>query len=206
MDNLEKFAINPTNEFHVLRHFEFVDDSYKKTLIGKAYWYYDYSQEKYIDSTISQGDIECALKTIGTKFGKNIAGMHNPRELLKLIKEKFTELSLQNRINWVAEGENRRAAFTFGHSADVGKINCLLIDNLPDNKKKNIKVVSRSECLGENNIMVNTVSGMELESTDKIYVDIFETKQLPFFAVTSFPDCSSINNLLADDDGLVFVV
>ncbi|MBT89581.1 MAG: hypothetical protein CMN79_03715 [Spirochaetales bacterium] len=32
MNNLKKFIINPTNEFHILRHFQYVDDSYKKLL------------------------------------------------------------------------------------------------------------------------------------------------------------------------------
>lgn len=208
MDNQNKFTINPTNEFHILRHFEFVDDVYKKTLVGEPYWYYDYAQKKFIASYISENDIECALATIGTKFSKNIAGIENQKKLLELIKEKFIELNSKNEICWNAENENKRSVFSFKHDVAVGKINCLLIDKLSDNDKQNIKPVPRSNCAGENNIMVNTVSGIELVSTDMIYVDIFETTQLPFFVITSFPDCSATNNLLADadDNDLVFVV
>lgn len=206
MSNLEKFAINPTNEFHVLRHFEGVDEIYKKTLIGEDYWYYDYSQKKYLPSIISESDIECALKTTGTKFYKNIPGIENPKKLPELIKEKFAELDSKDEIHWTSENENRRTAFGFQYNAVVGEMNCLLIDNLTEKDRKNIKYVLRSNCIGEDNIMVQTVSGVELLSTNKIYVDIFETSQLPFYAITSFPDCSETINLFTDDDNLVFVV
>ncbi|EKE11587.1 MAG: hypothetical protein ACD_15C00059G0025 [uncultured bacterium] len=33
MKNLKKFSINPTNEFHILRHFEFVKDDSKNHLL-----------------------------------------------------------------------------------------------------------------------------------------------------------------------------
>ena len=79
MNNLEKFIINPTNEFHVLRHFRYVDDSYKKTLIGQPYWYYNYSLKKFVSSKISQVDVENALKTIGTKFEKILLAL-NPQK------------------------------------------------------------------------------------------------------------------------------
>lgn len=68
MNDLEKYIINPTNEFHVLRHFKYVDDSYKETLIEQPYWCYEYSQKKFVFSKISEFDIENALKTIGTKL------------------------------------------------------------------------------------------------------------------------------------------
>lgn len=96
MQNSKKFEINPTNKFHILRHFEFVEEDYKKTLINELYWYYDYSQEKFVASYISKDDIRHALETIGTKFYKNIPGIENPKKLLELIKEKFTALNLNN--------------------------------------------------------------------------------------------------------------
>lgn len=45
-DDLDKVEINPTNEYHILRHYSYVDAPYIKTLIGKKYWFYDYSQKK----------------------------------------------------------------------------------------------------------------------------------------------------------------
>ncbi len=204
MSKLEKFAINPTNEFHVLRHFEFVDEAYTKTLINKPYWYYDYAQKKYLAAHISQKDIDYALETIGTKFYRNIEGIENPRKLLKLIQKKFVALSLKNEIKWINEGERNIFAFTFAYAMDVGDMNCLTINKLTDSDKKNIQAISRSECVGEEGVVVDTISGIELLATNRIYVEIVETKQLPFFAITAFPDCSANNNL--SDDELVFVV
>lgn len=205
MNNLNKFTINPTNEFHILRHFEFVEDEYKKSLMGKPYLYWDYSQEKYIDSDISHDDIEYALETIGTKFFKNISGLENPRKLLELIEEKFTELDSKNEIHWIDENKRKIASFSFGYNCSVGAMNCISAEKLDEECKKKIKSVPRSKCAGENNIAVNVVSGIELQPTIRIYVEIVKTEQLPFFAVTAFSDCSANNNL-AGDDNVVFAV
>ncbi|MCK5084352.1 MAG: hypothetical protein KAQ64_01745 [Candidatus Pacebacteria bacterium] len=204
MESLDKFAINPTNEFHILRHFEFVDDSYKATLLNKPYWYYDYSQKKYISSYISQDDIEYALETIGTKFDKNITGIENPKKLLELIKEKFTQLILSNKVDWIPENEKGLFAFTFEFDFSVGKMNCLSVGNLSAGDKKNIKPTHRSRCIGESDVVVNTITGIKLQATKMIYVELVETGQLPFFAITSFPDCSA--NSIPPNDDIVFAL
>lgn len=204
MNILDKFEINSTNEFHILRHFEFVDDAYKKTLINKPYWYYDYSQKKYVSSYISQNDIECALETIGTKFYKNIFGIENPKKLLELIKEKFSGLVSRNEVGWNIENEKKVCAFSFEYDATVGKMNCLAINKLTEDEKKKVKVVARSKCAGENNIVVNIISGADVVDTSMIYVEIVEIEQLPFFVITAFPDCSA--NSISSDDDVVFVV
>lgn len=203
MNTTTKFEINSTNEFHILRHFEFVEEDYKKTLLDKPYWYYDYPQEKFVASYISKDDIQFALETIGTKFYKNIPGIENPKKLLELIKEKFATLASNSEVNWITQNENERFSFTFKYDSPVGNKNVLSINDLPDNNKKNVKSVFRSKCEGENNIMVNAVAGIELQPTDIIYVEIFETKQLPFFVITAFPECLA-NNI--PDDKLVFAV
>ncbi|EKE21959.1 MAG: hypothetical protein ACD_7C00086G0011 [uncultured bacterium] len=206
MNKLEKLAIiNPTNEFHILRHFAFVKDTYKKSLINKHYWYWDYSQEKFIAAYISPDDIKYALETIGTKFYKNIVGIENPRKLLKLIKEKFRELDLKNEIRWVDEEERSLTSFSFEYDCPVGDMNCISIDKLSVEDRKRTKAALRSKCVGEDNIMINIVSEIELQSTRMICVEIVETKQLPFFAITAFPACS-VNNNSAGDDDIVFMI
>ncbi len=204
MNNLEKFIINPTNEFHVLRHFRYVDDSYKKTLIGQPYWYYDYSLKKFVSSKISQVDIENALKTIGTKFEKNIIGIESPKKLLEIIKNRFQELLSGNKICWIDNIEYKTAIFTFDYQFSVGQMNCLNRDSILERDKDRIKSVLRSKCAGENAVIVNTISGIELSSTKSIHVEIVETKQLPFYTITAFPDCSLSGDIL--DENLVFVV
>ncbi len=198
--------INSTNEFHLLRHFKFVDDSYKETLTGQLYWYYDYNQKKFVPSKISQIDIENAIKTISSKFDKNITDIETPRKLLEIIQQKFQELLLNNKIYWIDNLENKVATFIFDYKFPVGRINCLPIKNMPEKDKKRIERVSRSNCIGENMIIVNTISGSEIKlfSTKTISVEVVETKQLPFYTITAFPDCSIPDNL--SEDKLVFVV
>ncbi len=141
MNNLEKFIINPTNEFHVLRHFKFVDNSYKETLVGQSYWYYDYAQKKFLNSKISKIDIDNALKTIGGKFEKNISGIESPKELLEIIKNRFQELLLDNKICWIDNIGYKTATFTFDYQFSVGKMNCLDRDNISEKDKVRIKSV-----------------------------------------------------------------
>ena len=204
MNNSKKYIINPTNEFHILRHFKFVDDLYKETLIDHPYWYYDYSQKKFVSSKISQIDIESALTTIGTKFEKNITGIENPKKLLEIIKRKFQELLLANKIRWIDNLENRVATFTFDYIFHVGQMNCLPINNIREKDRERIKRISRSNCIGEKSIVVNTISEIELSSTKTIRVEIVDTKQLQFYTITAFPNCLISDNL--SDDELVFVV
>ena len=204
MKALDRFAINSTNEFHILRHFEFVDDFYKASLINKHYWFYDYLQKKYVSSHISRDDIEYALETIGTKFDKNITGIENPKKLLELIREKYTELIASNKVDWIPENERKLFVFTFEYNFTVGKMNCLSMVNLSAGDKKNIKPTPRSRCIGESDVIVNTITGIKLQATKMIYVEIVELEQLSFFAITSFPDCSA-NNIPPNDE-IVFAL
>jgi len=204
MNNLEKYIINPTNEFHVLRHFKFANVSYKQTLINQPYWYYDYSQEKFVSSIITQVNIENALKTIGTKFDRNITGIETPKKLLEIIKFEFKKLLSARKIRWVNNLENRSTTFAFEYKLSVGQMNCLSIDNISEKDKKRIKRTSRSTCIGENMIIINTISRIKLFSTKTIHVEIIETRQLPFYIITAFPNCSILNNLSGGE--LVFVV
>ncbi len=204
MNNLENSIINPTNEFHILRHFKYVDDFYKETLIGQPYWYYDYSKKKFVFSKISEVDIEYALKTIGTKFEKDINGIESPKKLLEIIEKRFQELSSDNNICWIDNIEHKTATFTFDYQFSVGQMNCIDRDDIPEKDKARIKSVMRSKCAGENAVIVNTVSGIELSSTKSIHVEIVETKQLPFYTITAFPNCSLPDDIT--DENLIFVV
>jgi hypothetical protein len=204
MNNLGKFVINPTNEFHILRHFKYADDSYKKTLIGQPYWYYDYGKKKFISSKISQIDIENALKTIGAKFEKDIIGIESPKKLLEIIKDRFQELIVNNKICWIDSLEYKTTAFTFDYQFSVGQMNCLNRDSISEKDKARIKRVSRSKCAGENAVVVNTISDIKSSSTKSIHAEIVETKQLPFCTITAFPYCSLSDEI--PDENLVFVV
>lgn len=200
---MKKYEINPTNEFHILRHFKFVKNQYKETLINQPYWYYDNTQKKFLYSRISKIDIENALKTISTKFEKNIAGIENPKKILEIIKSKFKELKLANKIRWIDNGENKTTIFSFDYILPVGQMSCLSIDNISKKDKLQIKRVFRSKCAGENKVIVNTISKMELSFTKTISVEMVKTRQLPFYVITAYPDCQ-IDDI--SDEKLVFVV
>ncbi len=195
--------INPTNEFHLLRHFSSVDNSYKKTLENKPYWYYDYPQQTFLESTIATDEIEHALSTLGTKFSSNISGIENPNKLLCLIYTKILEAERNNQLSWI-QGEKRdTASFVIDYPSEVGMMNAFPKKSLNPVALERVKNVPRSKCQGENEEMVDTISGIELRPTNMIYVEVVKMDQLPFYAITAFPDCSA-NNL--SDDEIVFVI
>lgn len=204
MKTINKFTINPTNEFHILRHYKYVDELYKKTLIGQPYWYYDHIQKKFLYSKITQTDIENALQTIGTKFDKDVRGIENPRKLLRLIKSSFQELSSLNKIDWNKNLGYKSTTFAIDYQSPVGQMNCLNLDDVSNIDRSRIRRIFRSKCSGENKIFVNTISNTKLSSTNTIHVEIVDTIQIPFFFITSFPDCAHVNDL--PEEKLVFVI
>jgi len=204
MINLKKFVINPTNEFHILRHFDFVSEHYKKTLLGKPYYYYDQSQGKFVLSKITQCDIKSALKVVGTKFNSDVVGIENPKKLLKIAQAEFKKLKDSGSLNWAQNTGFKTTSFTVGYKLPVGKINCLLVSNISTKDKNKIKSAPRSSCKGESSVLVNTITGLKLDTTTTISVELVDPVQLPFFIVTAYPNCSISPNLSFND--LVFVV
>lgn len=196
---MNKIEINPTNEFHILRHFSDVSFDYRTAVIGKPYWYYDYAQKKYCESVVTEDDIENALNAVGTKFLESVSGIENPKKLLELINEKFLVLYGEDSIKWMTDDDTEVASFSFEYGASVGLINVLPKKSFGLDE---IKKVKRSKCLGEDGVLVEIVSGVDLRPTNIIYAEMVKTPLLPFYAITAFPDCL-VNDL--GDDELVFV-
>ena len=190
----EKPYINPSNEFHILRHFTHVSEEYKIHLIGKEYWYYDYSEEKYMLWIITKEDIGNALATIGTKFQRDIPWIDSPKEILDIIYKRI--------VSFIPEEE--QFSYTFEYTVPIWYINCIDRKNLSEEEKMTIKRVRRGNCKWENWIQVNTLSGKQQVMTNSIYVSIIQVENVPFPLVTAFPYCN-LDDSIPDED-LVFLV
>lgn len=187
--------INPSNEFHILRHFKYVSDEYKNSLIWKKYYYFDYEKEDFIIWIISEKNIENALNTIWTKFDKNILWLENPKKVLEFIYKNFSE----KKLNFL---EKNNLSFQIKYNKSVWKINCLLKNQIGDNSI--IKKEFRSKCNWENNIIVNTVSGIKLYSTNSIDIFIQHLEKLDLFFTTAFPYCQIPDNV--NFENIVFAI
>ncbi|PCI25418.1 hypothetical protein COB57_01705 [Candidatus Peregrinibacteria bacterium] len=194
------FCINPTNEYHLLRHFNVVDSNYTDTLIGQSFFYYDYEQQNFLSSVISKDDILFAQQTLGTKFFNNIEGIENPQKLLEIIQKQFLEKLQRKEIAWENIGENQVVTFTFAYRYSVGKQNVRGLKSLSQKEKKNVQQVFRSHCLGEKNILIKMLPGQNTPETDIIYVEINRTKNLSFYFITAFP----FSDTGEDGDEIVF--
>ena len=210
LSDLDKVEINPTNEFHILRHFSFVDPKYSKTLIGQKYFYYDYAKNKFVKSIISSEDIDFALQTIGTKFFSNINGIEDPKKLLKFIKEKLKPEIENKNIIWTLQGKNKTANFTIRYNKKIGDKNLIPISDLSIQDQKRIRQVPRSKHKGEESLLINTVTDVKMQSVDIISVEIVENNEFPFYFITAYPK-SNQSGTEPDDkqnfwDNYVFVI
>jgi hypothetical protein len=125
------------------------------------------------------------------------------KKLLHVIQEKFLEMIQKDEITWI-KGEKRKiTSFQIEYFSNVGLMNVVSKKSLNEENGEKIKKIHRSQCLGESDILVDIISGIELLPTKIIYVEIIETKEFPFCVVTAFPNCLA-DNLL--DDEIVFVV
>ena len=209
-NDLYKVETNATNEFHILRHFSYVEPEYSKTLVGKNYFYYDYTKNQFVKSIISPEDIEFALQTIGTKFFENIKGIENPKKLLNLIKEKLKLKIESGSISWIPQEKNRVATFSIQYNEKVGEENLIPISNLSEQEKTGIRKMPRSEHPGEKSLLINTITGVEKQSTNIISVEIVENNEFPFYFITAYPSANQNKKEYVDNknfwDNYVFII
>lgn len=187
LGDLNRFEINPTCEFHILRHFNSVDPEYSNTLVGQEYFYYDHGQNKFIKSVISPKDIKSALKTKGTKFFPNTEGIETPKKLLLLIKSRLQDKIRDKEIGWIYKEKVTVAMLSFKYKTVVGEEDLIPVSSLSEAEKKRIKKVARSEHSGEKSLYINTIKGIPKPETDIISAQILETKDLPFYFITAYP-------------------
>ena len=63
IEEIQSIEANPSNEYHILRHFSDIDSQYIDTLLGKDYRFFDYGIKRFTTGIISQYDIDMALET-----------------------------------------------------------------------------------------------------------------------------------------------
>ncbi len=187
LNELDKLQINATTEFHVLRHFSYVDPGYAKTLIGREYFYYDHNKGKFVKSIITLDDIQDALNTKGTKFFNDVKGIENPKKLLECIKAHLEEKIKQQEVGWIQKKNRRTSMFMIKYDQEVGWDSMVPISSLTKEEQERIKIIPRSEHEGDKSLEINTITGVEKKSTRFISVEIDETDALPFYSITAYP-------------------
>ena len=201
MKNIE---INPTTEFHILRHFLKVSQEYKDSLIGKDHFYFDYSANTFKSSTISEEDVNSALVSFGGKFLEDLTGISSPTDILQLCKVEFN-LRYPDRIS---SSETKHYNFEVTYSDNLGLQNFLEISKLTLEEKSKIQKIPRSKLVGEGSIIVNVLdSDRLLNSTKIIAVEVVDTPELPFLWVTAHPvNHLNINEFLPFWDQVVILI
>jgi hypothetical protein len=187
---MKSIEINPTCEFHLLRHFSKVSDKYKKSLVGKEHYYFDYSTNNFVKQIITENEIDLAIKTLGGKFNST-KPFNTPVEVIKLVR---TEIDKKD-IVWGKDGVNLRANFEIEFQDYVGVENLIEEYKLSSEDQKNIVTKPRSELPGETGIVVKTLAGCKTNLTNKISVQLLDTPSLPFLWLTAHPK----NDLNIDD-------
>lgn len=185
--DLDLIVANPTNEYHILRHYPPISTSYSDKLIGKDYEYFDYQQQKFLQSNIAPKDIEIAYHTKGTKFHPNVAGIENPKGLIAVIKNELQKRIAEKSIKWIQKSTYDTLMLTFDYPRVVGDQGLLPINMLSKKQQFEIKTVSRGSHEGEKLITIKTISGIPKIPTTHISVEInlMPDKQHAF--MTAYP-------------------
>jgi hypothetical protein len=187
----KKLEINPTTEFHVLRHFQDVSAEYKHSLIAKSYHFFNHTFGKFESSVINELLIEHALQTIGGKFNLSTSKYTNPIDILELCQVQMAKLGT---LEWIENGANKEANFQVECDDFIGTENIILEKELPFKECQKVEVKYRSLLPGEDKIFVKTLSGYQTKLTNKIDFHLVDTPLLPFLWVSAFP----VNNIKID--------
>lgn len=185
--DLKKFAVNPTCEFHVLRHFSAINSTYVNTLVGQEYYYFDYGKNAFVQSVITPKDIQTACKTKGSKFSSNILGLATPREVLTRVQSELEKRIRSQSIGWLEKGNYASAKFCFPYDRVVGDKDVVATSDLSQVERARIQQTPRSDLGSEKSVIINTVTGVRKSKTNTISVEIVKTDALPFYFVTAYP-------------------
>lgn len=170
--DLGRIVSNPTNEYHILRHYSKLDSSYSNTLIGKEYDYFDYDQQKFKQSVITPEDIETAYQTKGTKFYSHITGIENPTKLIEYTKAELQKLIEKKSAMWIQKSTYEALMFTIDYPVIVGDQDLVSIEALFKQQQSEVKITPRGSHEGEKSIMIKTITGVQKVSTKRISVEI----------------------------------
>jgi hypothetical protein len=183
---MKQVEINPTNEYHILRHFKLVPQDYAARLIGKHYFYHNVNRNKFESGTITEENIEMAVKTTGSKFSNQIPGITTPIDILNLIKSEFIKIPIEKQV-WRGDANKRFFSFLISTNYPVGVKNLINISELTAEERLRIRKVPRSRHVGEGTVMVNTIDNIPTRTLHTIEVGLIDTVELPFYFVTAFP-------------------
>lgn len=187
LKDMEKFVVNPTCEFHILRHFTTIDARYAKTLTGKEYFFFDYNKNAYAKSVITPQDIQIALQTKGSKFSPNILGLKTPKEVLARVRLELEKKIRSKGIGWVEKEEYASAKFAFNNERAVGDKDVVAISTLTKAEKARVQKTPRSDDGSEKSVIMNTITGVRKSKINTVSVEIVKTDALPFYFVTAYP-------------------
>ncbi len=185
--DLDLIVANPTNEYHVLRHYPRLPESYSNMLVGEKYEYFDYRQRKFLSSIISRKDIEIAYQTKGTKFYPRVSGIENPRALIGFIKAGLQKLISAKSMTWIQKPQYDTLMLTMMYHEFVGNQDLVPIHTLPRKLRSKVQTISRGNHEGERSIMIKTITDVPKIPTRCISVEINLMPRQPRAFLTAYP-------------------
>ncbi len=170
--DIARVVANPSNEYHILRHYPRLPKEYSDTLVGKSYEYFDYAKKAYLASIVSEEDITTAYQTKGSKFFVNVPGIENPKKLIELIREEFRKRIANGNVFWIQKEMFQLVVFTIDYHHDVGNRDLIPIDSLSSEEQVRVMTVPRGSHSGEKSIMIKTIANIAKRPTKRISVEI----------------------------------
>lgn len=185
--DIEGVVSDVTTQYHILRHFKDLPESYISTLLNKQYEYYASDKNKFVHSIVDKNSIEEGLKTKGSKFISKIQGLETPKEVISLIQNKLSEKINNESIFWMKKPLYKTTMFSFEYSKDIGYDNIVSVESLNNNEKSKITKTPRGTINSEDKIFIQSLTGIQIKKTRKICVELTNIPNRNHFSVTAYP-------------------
>lgn len=185
--DLDCVVANPTNEFHLLRHFMRTTKEYERTLLGQPYEYYDPETKVFKSSTLVEHDLAAAYQTTGTKFYPGVSGLETPRRLITLIRHELSKRVVRRDMHWIVSPHRQVLQLSLSCPEAVGDQDLVVIEDLPVASRERVQRVVRGGHAGERATMIQTVTGIAKQSTRNIAVEIQLVRGRSTAFLTAYP-------------------
>lgn len=185
--DVASITANPSNEYHILRHYPRMPVEYSDALLGKDYEYFDYEKNSYVSSTISQDDIEIAYKTKGSRFFENVPGIEDPTKLIELIREEFRKRVVNGDAFWLQKEIFQAVVFTIDYHVVVGYKDLIPINSLSSDEQARVLTVPRGSSGSEKTVIIKTITNISKKPTSRISVKIVRLPNKPEIYLTAYP-------------------
>lgn len=184
LETLSQIKATPESEVHLLRHFSSATQEYIASLLGQPITRRVHGSSAIETAVIDQAMIDKALATKGSKFGLEVEGFANPRELVAAVREHALSRAADDDLPVFDGGFCEKLYLSIEMGRTLGRDAVIAINQL-DQAAMRLRQEPRGK-LGSDDFSVNIAPGHPGAETSKLSAIIGIIKGVPHI-FSAFP-------------------